>query len=197
MPRRFRQYIAIQLVPSAWLEHPAVGQLHVAVEDADVVEAQETALEDVVAERVLPVDPPVEVQQQLVEHPLEERAVALAGLGALDLVDAQRGPGVHRRDSRRRSSTRTPGSGRWGACTTRAASGRAGPWRTGRRRATSTTQWKARSHAAYQGNSQVSGIDSTSALKMWRQSLLRPVRRASGGGGWSGSPSSHWRTSYL
>ena len=72
MPRRFRQYIAIQLVPSAWPRIQPVRQLRVAVEDADVVEAEEAALEDVVAELVLAVDPPVEVEQQLVEDALEE-----------------------------------------------------------------------------------------------------------------------------
>ena len=94
MPSRFRQYIAIQLVPSAWLSTQPSGQLHVAVEDADVVEPEEAALEDVVAERVLAVDPPVEVQEQLVEDALEERPVALARLRPLDLEDAQGGPGV-------------------------------------------------------------------------------------------------------
>ena len=53
----------------------AARQLGAAVEDADVVESEETALEDVVALAVLPIDPPREVQQELVEDALEERSV--------------------------------------------------------------------------------------------------------------------------
>ena len=49
-------------------------------------------------------------------------------------------------------------------------------------------QWKARSQAAYQGYSHLSGMEITSALLRWCQSSLRPVWRASGGGGWAGSP---------
>ena len=55
----------------------AGGQRCAAVEDADVVEAEEAALEDVVAVGVLAVDPPGEVEQQLVEDALQEGAVAL------------------------------------------------------------------------------------------------------------------------
>ena len=36
------------------------------------------------------------------------------------------------------------------------------------------TQWKARSHAAYQGYSHLSGMEMTSALLRCIQSLLRP-----------------------
>ena len=49
------------------LQVAAGGQRGAAVEDADVVEAEEAALEDVLAEAVLAVHPPGEVQQQLVE----------------------------------------------------------------------------------------------------------------------------------
>ena len=69
-------------------EHPhpggAVGLLQIAarrqrlaaVEDADVVEAEESALEDVAPGVVLAVDPPGEVHDQLVEDALQELAVA-------------------------------------------------------------------------------------------------------------------------
>ncbi len=65
-------------------EHPhpgrAVGLLHgaahgkggAAVEDADVVEAEEAALEDVLVARVLAVHPPREGQEELVKDALEE-----------------------------------------------------------------------------------------------------------------------------
>ena len=63
-------------MPSAWLMKPPVGQRRAAVEHADVVEAEEAALEDVAALRVLAVHPPGEVEHQLVEDALEEREVA-------------------------------------------------------------------------------------------------------------------------
>ena len=47
--------------------------------------------------RVLAVHPPAEVDEQLVEDPLEELGVLLAGASAVDLVDAPRRPRVHRR----------------------------------------------------------------------------------------------------
>ena len=54
------------------LEAAVDGQGGRAVDGADVVQAQEAALEDVVAGGVLAVDPPGEVQEQLVEDALEE-----------------------------------------------------------------------------------------------------------------------------
>ena len=76
---------------------PAGGQHRAAVEHADVVHSQEPALEHVVALFVLAIDPPGEVQQQLVKHPFQKRAIRGAGHAAVDLVDAPRGPGVDRR----------------------------------------------------------------------------------------------------
>ena len=52
------------------LEMAAGRQRRAAVEDADVVQAQEAALEDVLAEAVLAVHPPAEVQRQLAEDRL-------------------------------------------------------------------------------------------------------------------------------
>src|SRR2546422_6292213 len=87
--------------------HPrrAVGLLEVAarrerrrtIEDTDVVEAKEAALEDVLALGVLAIDPPREVEEQLVEHLLQELAIALSTPPALDPVDAERRPRVHGR----------------------------------------------------------------------------------------------------
>src|SRR3954447_24805480 len=47
----------------------------------------------------------------------------------------------------------------------------------------SATQWNARSQAAYQGYSHLSGIETMSALSRCRQWALRPWRWPSGGGG--------------
>ncbi len=62
----------------ALLDVAAGGEGRAAVEHADVVQAQEAALEDVHALGVLAVDPPGEVEQQLVEDALQEGAVAFA-----------------------------------------------------------------------------------------------------------------------
>ena len=79
------------------IDMPAGRQLAAAVEDPDVVEPEEATLEHVAALRILAVDPPGEVQHQLVEHALQECQVALApALLAVDLEHAPRGPGMHR-----------------------------------------------------------------------------------------------------
>ncbi len=70
-----------------------------AVVDGNVIEAEEAALEQVVALLVLAVDPPGIVQQQLVKHALEEREVRPAGLHALRAEHLQRAGRVHRRVS--------------------------------------------------------------------------------------------------
>ena len=87
--------------------HPcrAVGLLQVApgrqrraaVEDADVVQTEEPAFEDVLAETVLAVRPPSEVQQQLIEGRLEEIDVGLAAQGLLGTMEEQSRPGMDRR----------------------------------------------------------------------------------------------------
>ena len=65
-------------MPSACSRLPPVGKRGAAVEHADVVETEEAALEHVLAEAVLAVQPPGEVQQELVECRLEEIDVHLA-----------------------------------------------------------------------------------------------------------------------
>ena len=58
------------------IEMGAAGKRCAAVEEADVVQAQEAALEDVAAFGVLAIDPPGEVDEQFLEDALEEEAVA-------------------------------------------------------------------------------------------------------------------------
>ena len=81
------------------LRQVAAGrQLRAAVEHPDVVEPEEAALKDVAAGDVLAVHPPGEVEQQLLKDAFEERHVAApAAPLRFDLVDAVRGPRVHRR----------------------------------------------------------------------------------------------------
>src|SRR6266581_4288284 len=66
-------------------ELPAAGQSGGAVEGADVVEPQESTLEDVVALGVLAIDPPGEIDQQLLEYPLQEGSIGTAIHLLLDL----------------------------------------------------------------------------------------------------------------
>ena len=82
--------------PVRLLQRAAGRQRRAAVEDADVVQAQKAAGEDVAPGRVLAVDPPVEVQHQPLERALQEPQVRPAQL-LLVLVQPERGPGVHRR----------------------------------------------------------------------------------------------------
>ena len=60
------------------LERSPGRQRRAAIEDADVVEAEEAAGEDVPAGGILAVDPPVEVQHQALERSLEEAHVGAA-----------------------------------------------------------------------------------------------------------------------
>ena len=78
------------------LQVAAGGKRGAAVEDADVVEAEEAPLEDVLAEAVLAVHPPGEVQQELVERRLEEIQVRLAAQGLLGAMQEERRKGVDR-----------------------------------------------------------------------------------------------------
>ena len=79
------------------LQVAAGRQRRAAVEHADVVQAQEAALEDVPPGAVLAIDPPGEVEQQLLEAALEPLRVALARLRLFQAVGEDGGPGMHRR----------------------------------------------------------------------------------------------------
>ena len=68
-----------------------------AVEDGDVVEAEKAALEDIMPVPVLAIDPPGVVQQQLLEHPVQEMKVPGAALYPLSAEDLERGRRVNRR----------------------------------------------------------------------------------------------------
>jgi hypothetical protein len=90
----FRQYMAIQLVPSDCSMCPPPGS---GWERSDVVQAEEAAFENVHPFGILAVHPPGEIQQELVEDALEKDAIGGATDAALDLVDAVGSPGMHRR----------------------------------------------------------------------------------------------------
>jgi len=87
--------------------HPgrAIGLFEVAarrqggapVEHADIVQAEKAALEQVAAGRVLAVEPPREVQEQLLESVAQEIRVPLSPLARPRREGEQRRPGMHGR----------------------------------------------------------------------------------------------------
>jgi hypothetical protein len=104
------QQAAIQPVPSRLLDATAaVRQLLAAVDDGDVVETEEAALEDVVALAVvLAVHPPGEVHQQLVEAGFSRKSAVRACPGAAGGPSCRCAtpPRRARAGSRRRTPTR-------------------------------------------------------------------------------------------
>jgi hypothetical protein len=79
------------------LEVAAGGQLGAAVEDANVVEAEEATLEHALAQAVLSIHPPREVDEELSERALEEIEVPLAARRLLHAVLEERRPRMHGR----------------------------------------------------------------------------------------------------
>ena len=78
------------------IDMPAGRQWRATIENPDIVEAKKAALEDVTAFRVLAVDPPRKVQQQLMENAFEKRAVGDTMPLAIHLVHPPRRPRMHR-----------------------------------------------------------------------------------------------------
>src|SRR5215471_13434435 len=60
------------------LQESASWQRFRTIEHANVVESQETTREKIIAFCVLAIDPPSEVEQQLLEYAFEKRGVSLA-----------------------------------------------------------------------------------------------------------------------
>ena len=67
----------------ALLEMAAVGQRRAPIEDADVIEPEKAALENILALGIFAVHPPGESDQQFVEDGFEKSAIAFAGLLSL------------------------------------------------------------------------------------------------------------------
>ena len=76
------------------LEDFAPGQQFRSIERPDIVEAKEAAFKYVVARGVVPIDPPGEINQELLECPRQKIEVG----AAVDFEDRQRGPGVNSAD---------------------------------------------------------------------------------------------------
>jgi hypothetical protein len=83
---------AIHAVPSACSRWPPVGSGALRSKTPMLSRPRKAALEHVLAEAVLAVHPPGEVQQELVEGRLEEIEVRLAAQGLLGAMQEQRSP---------------------------------------------------------------------------------------------------------
>src|SRR5205807_8130328 len=79
-------------VAAGLLETSPSGQPGVAVKRTDIVQSEESAFEYIVALRILAVYPPREIEQQLLEYPLQKSPVPAAVHLFFDLVDADRLP---------------------------------------------------------------------------------------------------------
>src|SRR6516162_621623 len=79
------------------LQVTASGQRSAAVEDADIVQAEEAAFKQVLAEPVFAVHPPREIQHQLAERTSEELGVAAATESLFRAVEEESRPCVYRR----------------------------------------------------------------------------------------------------
>ena len=79
------------------VELAAQWQAEAPVEHADIVESEKSAFENVVAFDILAVDPPCEVQHELVEDALKKGAILAPVHLRLDLIDTRCGPCMHRR----------------------------------------------------------------------------------------------------
>ncbi len=77
------------------LEYHARRELGVPVEYAYVVEPEEPSLEYVLPLGVLPVDPPGEIEEELLKDPLQEMDVLPSVHLVLNVVNPPGGPGVH------------------------------------------------------------------------------------------------------
>src|SRR5882724_10111916 len=75
----------------------AAGQGRAPIEDADIIEAKEAALENIFSFGVLPVHPPGERDEQFVKNRFQKSAVAFASLFLFNFVNAPGRPTDHRR----------------------------------------------------------------------------------------------------
>src|SRR5690348_4519664 len=75
----------------------AVREGSITIEHSDVVEAKESALENISAFGILAIYPPGKGEQHFMEDRFQKCAIAFAGLLALDLVNPPRRPGKDRR----------------------------------------------------------------------------------------------------
>jgi hypothetical protein len=68
-----------------------------AVEDADVVQSEESTFKDIVSKSVLAIHPPREVQQQFLEDPSQKGSITLPGCHLLVYIDSPSCHSLHRR----------------------------------------------------------------------------------------------------
>ncbi len=83
--------------PVGLFDISARRQRSAAIEDANIVEPQESTLENVHPPGIFTVHPPREIQYQLMEDTLQKVRVAFSRAFLVDLVNAPRRPRMHRR----------------------------------------------------------------------------------------------------
>src|SRR6478609_11837876 len=96
--RDLSHVLAIQRHPGGAIrlfKVPAAGKGIAAIEDPNVVKAEEPSFKDILPKTVFPVDPPGEIEDQLVEDPLQKLDVTNAVLRLFQVVHEQGGPGMH------------------------------------------------------------------------------------------------------
>ena len=91
---RLRLYIAIQAVPSDWSMKPPVGSGAERSKTPMLSSPRKPPWKMLRPWASRAVDPPGEVEHQLVEDALQECAVALAAPATLEVIDPERRPGV-------------------------------------------------------------------------------------------------------
>src|SRR6185437_104060 len=67
------------------------------IKDPNVVEAQKPTLKDILPLGIFSIDPPRKVQEQLMEHSLEENPITDSSSFFFDLIDSPCSPGMNRR----------------------------------------------------------------------------------------------------
>src|ERR1043165_1976466 len=110
-----RHVLAIQRHPGRAVrlfKVSAAGKSIAAIKDPNVIEAEEPSFKDILSESVFAVDPPGEIEDQLVEYPLQKLDVTNTILRLFKVVHEQGGPGMHWRVdvARDRKSTRLKSS---------------------------------------------------------------------------------------
>ena len=93
----FRQYIAIQLVPSDCSRAPPPARGLLRSKTPILSRPRNPPSKTLLPSASFAIHPPREIQQQLVKNPLQKCAVAVAASVFFDLVNAKRRPRVNRR----------------------------------------------------------------------------------------------------
>src|ERR1700739_1609646 len=78
------------------LKMPSAREGRTPIKDPNVVQSQESAFKDVLAKTVFAIDPPCEIDDELMKDPLEKFAIAHTIFSLLQIMQKDGRPGVHR-----------------------------------------------------------------------------------------------------